>query len=141
MHRTVYIFGLTLLLITPVCVALAQGITYVPIAQIPFAPAGQAMTAEAFVAGAYRLSIVVAAMLAVVKIIYGGVQWMLTDVVTSKENAKKDIRGAILGLLIVLSAVFILEIVNPQLTRFSLFSDAPPVTVGQPGGSAVGRGN
>ncbi len=136
MSRYVSIFGLTILTLTPFLVATAQ-VQYVPIAQIPFAPSGAAMTAEQFVQSAYRLAIVVAAMLAVIKIIYGGVQWMLTDVITSKESAKKDIWGAILGLIIVLSAVFILEIVNPQLKTFTLFRGAPVIDIAAPAQSSA----
>ncbi len=136
MHRYLLIFGLTLLLFTPLTLVLAQQATqYVPIAKVPFAPAGEQITAEKFVEYTYRLAVVVAAMLAVIKIIYGGVQWMLTDVVTSKENAKKDIWGAIMGLIIVLSAVFILEVINPKLKEFSIFRGAPAIKV-TPAGSS-----
>lgn len=137
MFKHLYICGLALLLLTPFCVALAQTINYIPIAQIPFAPTGGTMTAYDFVTAVYRLSITVAAMLAVIKIMYGGVQWMLTDVVTSKETAKKDIRGAIIGLLIVLSAVFILEIINPNLKVLRLFDTAPAIIITPGGGSSI----
>lgn len=130
MRTLLYIFGFSLLTLAPFLVTYAQ-IEYIPIAQIPFAPQGK-MTAEGFATAAYRLAIMVAAMLAVIKIIYGGVQWMLTDVVTSKQNAIKDIRGAIIGLIIVLSAVFILEVINPNLKTFSLFRGAPAINVAPP---------
>ncbi len=69
----------------------------------------------------YALSISVAALLAVIKIIIAGVKWMLSDIVTSKQEAKSDIWGATLGLLLVISAVLILGVINPQLTTTSLF--------------------
>ena len=135
MSRYFYIFATTLLLLTPLAFTQAQG-EFVSITTIPFLN-GETPTAEKFVRAAYRLSISVAAMLAVIKIIYGGVQWMLTDVVTSKESAKKDIKGAILGLIIVLCAVFILEILNPKLKTFSLFSNVPALNISGPPASAV----
>lgn len=67
----------------------------------------------------YALSISVAALLAVIKIIVAGAKWMLTDVVTSKGEAKRDIQGALLGLLVVISAVIILTLINPNLVDFS----------------------
>ena len=69
----------------------------------------------------YALSISVAALLAVIKIIVAGVKYMLSDVVTSKSEAKSDIQGALIGLLVVISAVLILNVINPQLTQTTLF--------------------
>lgn len=69
----------------------------------------------------YAISISIAALVAVIKIIIAGVKWMLSDLVTSKQDAKSDIQGALIGLLIIISAVLILEVINPQLTKTSLF--------------------
>jgi hypothetical protein len=71
----------------------------------------------------YILSISIAALLAVIKIIIAGVKYMLSDVVTSKAEAKSDIQGALIGLLIVISAVVILETINPQLRTMSFFEN------------------
>lgn len=68
----------------------------------------------------YALSISVAALLAVIKIVIAGVKYMLTDIVTSKQDAKSDIRGALIGLLIVAGAFLILFTINPQLTNINL---------------------
>ncbi|MCB9810741.1 MAG: hypothetical protein H6779_02840 [Candidatus Nomurabacteria bacterium] len=73
----------------------------------------------------YALSIAVAALLAVIKIIIAGLRWMLSDIVTSKQEAKSDIWGATLGLLIVISAVLVLTTINPQLANTQIFL-APP---------------
>jgi hypothetical protein len=54
----------------------------------------------------------------VVKIIIAGVKYMFTDIITQKGQAKKDIQGALLGLLIIVSAVIILSVINPDLTKF-----------------------
>ena len=76
----------------------------------------------------FLLSISAAAIFAVIKIIIGGVKYMLTDVVTTKESAKKDIKGALLGLVIILAAVFILQTINPNLTKFQLQFSSPAAT-------------
>lgn len=64
----------------------------------------------------YKMSISIAALLAVVKIIIAGAKYMLSDIVTTKGEAKKDIRGALLGLLLIIGAVIILNTINPALT-------------------------
>lgn len=68
----------------------------------------------------YALSISIAALLAVIKIIIAGVKWMMTDIVTSKGDAKKDIQGALIGLMVVLSAVLVLTVINPDLVDVDL---------------------
>jgi hypothetical protein len=90
----------------------------------------------------YALSISIAGLLAVIKIIIAGVKYMLSDVVTSKQSAIGDIKGALLGLLIVMSAFLILYVINPELTKTNLFvtpiSQAPANFAGSPG--VVGGG-
>lgn len=101
--------------------SVAEAVDFVPMTGF-FQPAS--LDTEQFIQLLYGMAISIAALLAVIRIVYAGVQYMLTDVVTSKQKAKKDILGAILGLLIVISAVFILEIINPDLVEFPLFQNA-----------------
>ena len=70
---------------------------------------------DEFVNLIYGLSISIAALLAVVKIVIAGVKWMLSDVVTDKTDAKKDIQGALVGLIIIISAVLIFYTINPSI--------------------------
>ena len=44
---------------------------------------------------------------------------MFSDIVTQKSDAKRDIQGALLGLLVVMAAVVVLTIINPDLTTFN----------------------
>ena len=74
----------------------------------------------------YAVCISLAALLAVVKIIIAGVKYMFSDIVTDKGDAKRDIRGALIGLGIIISAVLILSIINPELTRFNLDVEQVP---------------
>ena len=64
----------------------------------------------------YKMSISIAALLAVVKIIIAGAKYMLSDVINTKGDAKKDIQGALLGLLLIMGAVIILNTINPALS-------------------------
>ena len=45
---------------------------------------------DTFINSLYAMSIGIAALLAVIKIIIAGVKYMLTDIITSKEEAKKE---------------------------------------------------
>ncbi len=117
----------TIILFATALVTSAQT-TYQPVVQIPrLNPPTQ--TTDQYVNALYLLSITVAELLAVVKIIFGGVKWMFSDVVTSKQSAIEDIRGAIFGLLIVLATVLILETVNPNLTRLNFLENAQPLNI------------
>ncbi len=92
------------------------------------------------------MSISIAALLAVVKIIIAGAKYMLSDIVTTKGEAKKDIRGALLGLLLIIGAVIILNTINPALTdgglnikkleKVSTTINPPPVAVPPAGATA-----
>ncbi len=91
---------------------------------------------DGYINSLYALSISIAALLAVIKIVIAGVKWMTTDVVTSKGDAKKDIQGALIGLLIVLAAVLILTVINPNLTKVDLTLNNP-ATMTTSGSSAA----
>lgn len=91
---------------------------YEPLVGIPgFTPTGGIV---GLINSLYALSISLAALLAVIKIIIAGVKWMMTDVVTSKGEARKDIEGALLGLIVIIAAFIILNQINPQLTALSI---------------------
>ncbi len=70
---------------------------------------------SSYVKYAYALSISIAALLAVIKIIIAGVKWMMTDKIGSISEAKSDIQSALLGLIIIICAVLIINIINPSI--------------------------
>lgn len=92
---------------------------FVPLIGIPGVDTPGEYSIENYINILYVLAISVAAFLAVVKLILAGLQYILSDVVTKKEDAKTNIRTALIGLLIVLSAVLILNTINPQLTNLT----------------------
>lgn len=96
----------------------AQG--YEPLVGIPGVNPNASGGFDTYINTLYALSISIAALLAVIKIIIAGVKWMMTDIVTTKGEAKKDIQGALIGLLIVLAAVLILTVINPNLAKVDL---------------------
>ena len=103
---------------------------FTPLVGIPFIDTAPSdMKLADYVNALYLASISIAAFMAVVKIIFAGVKYMLSDVVTTKEDAKKDIRGALIGLLIVVGAVLILNTINPKLTGLGALDDIQGVHI------------
>ena len=82
-------------------------------------------TPGAFVANFYQFALMVAGILAFGVIVYGGVKYMTSAGNPSGQgDAKEWIEAALLGLLLLVGAYFILNVVNPQLTNLVL----PPLT-------------
>ncbi len=57
-------------------------------------------------------------------LVYAGFLYMLADTVTSKEDAKKWVFGAISGLILALAAYLILNTINPDLVNWNLEVDS-----------------
>ena len=126
---------IALLLLTAPSISLAAQNTndFIPLVGIPFIQNGHVSTIGDYVNAFYYAAISVAAMLAVMKIIIAGVKYITTDIAPTKGQAKKDIRGAIIGLLIVVGAVLILRTINPNLTVVKLNAPNPSVGLQQGG--------
>ena len=104
-------------------VSSAQG--YQPLAQgLPFAtpnssPAGTQI--GPYLEGMYEIGISIAAALAVIMIIIGGIQYMSSDAIGGKEDGKNRITSALWGLLLALASYLILYTINPDLLSTNLF--------------------
>lgn len=71
---------------------------------------------EAYLSNLYRITVGFAAVLAVVMIVWGGIEYIASAANPSaKENAKKRIWAAIGGLLLALLSFLILQTINPSL--------------------------
>lgn len=124
-----YFFFLFLaVVIAPSVYGADAGITYTSLANVPGLE-GTHFTTEGYVNALYYLSITFGGLLAVIQIIYGGVEWTFSDAFTEKSSAKARITGALFGLLIILTAVLLLETINKNLTTLNIFSNAPEVTI------------
>jgi hypothetical protein len=62
-----------------------------------------------------KILIGIAAVLAVVMIVMGGIQYMTSELVSGKAEGKKRIMDALIGLLLALAAVILLKTINPSL--------------------------
>jgi hypothetical protein len=81
-------------------------------------------TVTSFAAWANALFVVVISLIAgiaVIKIAYGGLQYILSATSGGKSEGKQSITDAFWGLGLALTAWFILNIINPDLVKFPEF--------------------
>jgi hypothetical protein len=75
----------------------------------------------AFVANFYQFALMIGGVLAFGVVVYGGVKYMASAGNPSGQgDAKEWIEAALLGLLLLVGAYFVLNVVNPQLTTLGL---------------------
>ncbi len=116
-----YLAFLTLLVLGTPIIAFAQDTSFVPLTNIPFlTETGNAYNLEAFLNGLYRLSIGIAAVVAVLQIMRAGVMYMGGDSVTEKKEAKNLIALSIGGLILVLSPVIVFSVINPEILTLKI---------------------
>jgi hypothetical protein len=80
-----------------------------------------------FLNNLYKYLIGVAAILAVVEIIWGGLEISTQDSVSKHAHGKERIQEAILGLVLVLSPALVFSIINPNIINLSL--NLPPLDI------------
>ncbi len=73
-----------------------------------------------FLSQAFQFGLAIAAALAVVMIVWGGVEIMLSESVFKKSEGKQRIQDAIWGLLLALFSWLILYTINPAILNFKL---------------------
>jgi hypothetical protein len=71
----------------------------------------------------YKFLIGIAAAIAVIEIIYGGLEISTKDSVSKQSDGRARIQQAILGLVLVLSPVLVFSIINPSILNLSLNLD------------------
>ena len=96
---------------------------FVPLAGIP----GLTQGATADTAGVanffnnlYKFAIGMASVLAIIMIIWGGLQYATQDIPGAKQEGKDRILQAILGLILVLSPALVFSIINPNILNLSI---------------------
>lgn len=118
----VFLFSLVLLLPT---VALAAT-TMTTFQDVPLW--NNASDSASIIEALYKIAIGAAAILVVFRLMMAGVQYMFSEMITSKQKAKETIQSALLGLLIILGAVTILSTINPNLVKLDVVGKGAPVT-------------
>lgn len=107
---------------------------FVALAPIPGLTEGAAATQgglPTFFNNLYKYCIGLAAALAVIEIIWGGLEISTQDSVSKKSDGKERITQAIFGLILVLSPVLVFSIINPRILNLS-------IGFGDPIGNVVG---
>jgi hypothetical protein len=100
-------------------------VEYTPLIRIPGLENINSTGFEKYLEIIYVLAIIGAAFIAVGKLLLAGLQYVGADVVTDKADAKKNIKSAIIGLVIILLATTLLRTINPQLVNLSALPNAP----------------
>ncbi len=115
-------------------------VTFVPLTNLPgLSDDVGNRTLSDYINVLYRIAIGLGALFAVIKITYAGIKYMGTDSFSSKEEAKKDITGALFGLLIMLSTVVVLTLIYPDILRINVLTALPELKA-TPQSTAPGAG-
>lgn len=129
--QLLYILTATIGVITLILPQFVFAQDYQPLTAIPGIDQSGGSGLADYINALFLLSIAIGGLLAVLKIAIGGFKYMMTDVITDKGDAKKDITGALLGLGILLAAVTILTTINKDLVNLDIL-DGPPVDINAP---------
>lgn len=130
MQRTLFIFSLVLISffagIMPAQAETPPQFQFQPIVSVPL-PTGGAVDAQTtltdYLNGIFVLTIAVATILGVVMITFDGVRYMTSDAIGTKKAAIEGLQGAAIGLILLLLAYVILNIINPQILNIQSLSD------------------
>jgi hypothetical protein len=129
MKKTFYTLLFFILLAIPMLTSFAQApaAEYKPLVTIPgVTREGVAVAFPEYVKGAYRFTIAFSFVLAVIMLVIGGFQYMASEAVDTKKDAKNRIYSALFGVLIVITAYLLLNTINPDLLNFSLDTSLVP---------------
>ena len=98
-----------------------MSVQYQTLAQIPqLGTTVDPTSLSSYLQKVFEIGIGVAAGLAVIMIVLGGIEYMSTDAIGGKEEGKEKITSALWGLLLALSAWLILNTINPALLNMNL---------------------
>lgn len=109
-----------------------------PLTQIPgIKDVADSSTLPNFLNTLYKLCVGIAAALAVLQIMRGGMTYMLGDSVTEKKEARNLIAMSVVGLLLVLSPAIVFGIIDPRILNlqvdFTKLQSTPGSSHGSPG--------
>ena len=95
---------------------------YVPLSPLPGASTQEisAGNVGSYLQTLFTIAISIAGVLAVLMIVIGGLEYLLSEAFTSKADAITRIQAALWGLIIILASVVILNTINPDLLNINL---------------------
>ncbi len=97
---------------------------YIPIIGIPGLTNQQTASLPDYINRVYFLTVTIGALYGVVKIAFAGVKYSMSDIITTKGDAIRDIQGVLLGLAILLIPFIVLKEINPNLVNLDVLSSA-----------------
>jgi hypothetical protein len=98
---------------------------------------GCARTLPEYINEFYLFLITVGAIIGVIKIAIAGFKYATSDIISSKESARTDIRGVFLGLIILLLPYLVLRALSPNAANLDVL-DLPQIGVQADGTSGGG---
>ncbi len=94
-------------------------IKYVPLEPIPgLVQTGNSNFGE-LLSSIFKLLIMIGGFIAIGGFVYAGIEYMTSNVVGSKANAKKRLQATLLGLFLLIASWLILNTINPQLVNLT----------------------
>ena len=121
MKNKFWIFGLSFLILVSgfYISSAADGVPYSLLQPLP-GVGQQVSTFSEYIKNIIPFILSLAAVLAVVMIVIGGIQYAISEAIDSKADARDRITQAIFGLLLALLSYLILWTINPQLVNLQL---------------------
>ena len=114
--KKVFAFSFLIVLLFSNTFVYAVGVEFIPLERnAPWGTVLNPNDPKTFFQQVFNTLLAVAATLAVLMIMYGGVKYMTTDAWTGKEEAKDIIKNAVWGLVLALVSWLILYIINPDI--------------------------
>ncbi|HEY4511035.1 MAG TPA: pilin [Candidatus Paceibacterota bacterium] len=76
------------------------------------------------VQGLFKLSLGAGAILAVLMLVLGGIEYMVSEAINKKKLGLERIRNSVLGLFLLFGSVLILQTINPDILSFKVLEKA-----------------
>lgn len=136
-HKKIYLFSafflftgiLFLSTLTPVYGATEK---FSPLVGLPGITDMGTATIPQYVNAVYLVLIGLGSLIGVVRIVWIGVKYSLSESVVHKVDAKHDIMGVFIGLGVLLIPFMVLNTINPNLTNLNVLELAPKLTIPPP---------
>jgi len=99
---------------------------YTPIVSVPGLNAGGSL--PDYLNALFKFAIIGGGILAIMYIIVGGFEYMVSGAREAKKDGKEHIQNAIIGLLLLLLSYLILFVINPDILRLDPFTSVSKLT-------------
>ena len=129
--KTTFLVFLTTTLLGVAYPLFAEEHGYTPLVSLPGISTESGVNLTAYLQQLFNLSIMLAGILAVLMVVVGGIQYMMSEAVTDKSDATKRIWSSVIGLLLVLSSWLILNTINPDLLDLNVLKITPTEQIQQ----------